>query len=345
MNIEQKTYLDFSDVLIKPKRSKLNSRSEVDLWRNFQFRNCDETIECVPICAANMSTTGCFGIAKYLSQIRLLSALHKHYAESEYSDFFVANKVANNRVFYSMGSNKEDLEKLRKVVFLVRDRPNYSYFPDLLMIDVANAYCESFVDFVKKIRDEFPDSILCCGNIATPEMTEQLILSGADIVKVGIGPGAVCKTRMVAGVGIPQLSSIIECADAAHGLDGYIMADGGINCPADAAKAFGAGADFIMLGTFFAGAKECEGEWIKKDNKRYLKHFGMASREAMEKYNGVSNYRASEGECIEIEEKGSIENIVQELLGGIRSACSYTGSARLKDLPKCTTFIKVNKVH
>jgi GMP reductase len=342
MRIEESTYLDFDDVLIRPKYSDLNSREEVILEREFLFPHSSRKIKVVPICSANMATTGTFSMARSLSKFSALTALHKHYSAEEYYRFFCEMGM-EDRVFYCIGTSDEDLSKMKK---LYEDHVNFSR---LIMIDVANGYRKDFVDFVKKTRDIYgEDIVLAVGNVATEEMVQKLIIAGADIVKIGIGPGAVCRTRTVAGVGVPQLSAIINCADAAHGLGGFIMADGGITCPADVAKAFGAGADFVMIGSYLAGTDECEGEWISagKGEDRYLKHFGMSSKEAMEKYGGeVKNYRASEGLSLLIQEKGPVENVMQEILGGLRSACTYTSSSKLKDLSKCTTFLRVNNTY
>ena len=214
----------------------------------------------------------------------------------------------------------------------------------MICIDVANGYREVFLNFVRRVRDAFPEKIIIAGNVATREMTEALILAGADIVKVGIGPGSVCTTRKVAGVGYPQLSAISECADAAHGLNGHVMSDGGCTSPGDIAKAFAAGADFVMLGGMLAGHDESGGEMVKgEDGRDYKSFYGMSSSRAMEKHYGeVAEHRAPEGKEVRVPYKGPLEITVQSILGGLRSACSYVGARRIKDLPKCTTFIKVN---
>ncbi|KAK9744621.1 IMP dehydrogenase / GMP reductase domain [Popillia japonica] len=179
------------------------------------------------------------------------------------------------------------------------------------------------------------------GNVVTGEMVEELILSGADIIKVGIGPGSVCTTRIKTGVGYPQLSAVIECADAAHGLQGHIISDGGCTCAGDVAKAFGAGADFVMAGGMFAGHDECDGEVIEKNGKKYKLFYGMSSKTAMQKHSGgVAEYRSSEGKTVEVVYKGDVESTVLDILGGLRSACTYTGAGKLKELPRRATFIR-----
>ena len=214
----------------------------------------------------------------------------------------------------------------------------------MICIDVANGYREVFLQFVRKVRKEFSDKIIIAGNVATREMTEALILAGADIVKVGIGPGSVCTTRKVAGVGYPQLSAISECADAAHGLNGHVMSDGGCSSPGDVSKAFAAGADFVMLGGMLAGHDESGGEVIDDGSgSKYKSFYGMSSARAMETHYGeVAGHRAPEGKEVRVPYRGALEVTIQSILGGLRSACSYVGARRIKDLPKCTTFIRVS---
>ena len=209
-----------------------------------------------------------------------------------------------------------------------------------ICIDVANGYSERFSKYVKNIRKEYPDKVIIAGNVVTGEMTEELILNGADIVKVGIGPGSVCTTRIQTGVGYPQLSAVIECADAAHGVGGFIMADGGCTCPGDVAKAFGGGADFVMLGGMLAGHDECSGQVVNGQKQFY----GMSSSEAMDKYSGgVAKYRSSEGKSVNVPYRGPVSDTASSILGGLRSACTYIGANAIKHMPKCTTFVRVNQ--
>ena len=219
--------------------------------------------------------------------------------------------------------------------------------PDIkfICLDVANGYSESFVRFVKDVRKAFPTHTIMAGNVVTGEMVEELILSGADIIKVGIGPGSVCTTRKKTGVGYPQLSAVLECADAAHGLGGHIISDGGCTCPGDVCKAFGAGADFVMLGGMLAGHDECTGEIVTKPSGVKVKQFyGMSSATAMLKHHGgVAEYRASEGKTVEVPYRGDVDKTILDILGGLRSACTYTGASKLRELPIRTTFIRVSQ--
>jgi GMP reductase len=276
-------------------------------------------------------------MARALARQELSVALHKHYDEAQILAFF-AEQAAHPGAFYSMGIMPSDYEKFGRVMKAAAGTI------ENICVDVANGYTKSFVSFIHKLRANYPDITIMAGNVVTGEMTEELILDGVDIVKVGIGPGSVCTTRRMSGVGYPQLSAIIECADAAHGLRGLICADGGCTSPGDLAKAFGAGADFVMLGGMLAGHDECDSEIVDDDGVRKMRFYGMSSREAMNKYaGGVAEYRASEGKEVLLDYRGPVENTVQEILGGVRSACTYVGARKLKELSKCTTFIRVSQ--
>ena len=337
MRVEHDVKLTFDDVLIRPKRSTLISRSDVTLEREFRFRHSNTIWKGVPIVAANMDTTGLFDVAKVLQGHEMLTCLQKFYSTSAYAQAWESG-VDPGFVAVTCGSTEESFELLKRK--MATDNGI-----QIICIDVANGYREVFLEFVKQVRAEFPEKILVAGNVATREMTEALILAGADIVKVGIGPGSVCTTRKVAGVGYPQLSAISECADAAHGLLGHVMADGGCSSPGDVAKAFAAGADFVMLGGMLAGHDESGGELIEGRNGKMFKSFyGMSSSKAMESHYGeVAKHRAPEGKEVRVPYRGSLEGTVQSILGGVRSACSYVGARRIKDLPKCATFIRVTQ--
>ena len=335
MRIERDLKLTFDDVLIRPKRSTLISRSDVNLVREFTFRHTEETWDGVPIVAANMDTTGLFSIAEILQGHKMLTCTQKFYSTKEFSDAW-ENGVNSEFVAVTCGSTDESFELLKRKMATNKGLK-------MICIDVANGYREVFLNFVKKVRGAFPEKIIIAGNVATREMTEALILAGADIVKVGIGPGSVCTTRKVAGVGYPQLSAISECADAAHGLNGHVMSDGGCSSPGDVAKAFAAGADFVMLGGMLAGHDESGGELIEDSGGSYKSFYGMSSAKAMETHYGeIADHRAPEGKEVRVPYRGPLEVTVQSILGGLRSACSYVGARRIKDLPECTTFIRVS---
>ena len=337
MHIEDSMRLDFKDVLIRPKRSTLTSRSEVDITREFRFLHSPEQYHAIPIVAANMDTTGTFEMARALAKHQISTALNKHYTGDELEHFFTEESL-NAPVFYTLGISSDEFDQLVRLQEKTDNAIKY------LCLDVANGYTEAFVAFVSKVREAFPFAVIMAGNVVTGDMTEELILAGADIVKVGIGPGSVCTTRKMTGVGYPQLSAIIECADAAHGLGGRICADGGCTTPGDIAKAFGAGADFVMLGGLLAGHEESGGETIELNGKTFKRFYGMSSRRAMDQYaGGVAFYRAAEGKEVLIESRGSVEHTVQEILGGLRSTCTYVGARRLRELTKRTTFIRVSQ--
>ena len=365
MRIETETKLDYTDVLIRPKRSTLGSRKEVDLERGFKFRNYKgETVDDyrhyrgVPIMAANMDGVGTFEMADTLAQQGMFTCLVKTYAVNELVDYFNKEQhtlpspsnddYRKEHVAMSIGITDTDLAKFNGVYKQITDN-NLKY----VCIDVANGYSERFGNFVRTFRKQYPNVVIIAGNVVTGEMTEELILNGADIVKVGIGPGSVCTTRIQTGVGYPQLSAVIECADAAHGLGGHIIADGGCNSSGDVAKAFAGGADFVMLGGMLAGHDEGGGNIITKEyitnevgvteEKSFIQFNGMSSDAANTKhFGGLKDYRASEGREVLVPYRGVVQHTVQAILGGLRSTCTYAGAMKLKQLSKCTTFVRVN---
>lgn len=330
--------LGFKDVMFRPKRSTLKSRSEVSLEQNFKFLHSTSSWTGIPIMGANMDTVGTFEMAKVLAKEKLFTAIHKHYTLEEWNNFLKnASPDFYDYIAVSTGTGKEDFEKVKQII---TSNPQLKF----ICIDVANGYSEHFVQFLKQTRKQYPDKIIIAGNVVTGEMTEELLLAGADIVKVGIGPGSVCTTRVKTGVGYPQLSAIIECADAAHGLGGHIISDGGCTTPGDVAKAFGAGADFVMLGGMLAGHTESGGELIEIKGEKFKQFYGMSSKTAMDKHSGgVAEYRASEGKTVQVPFKGDVIHTVLDILGGIRSTCTYVGASRLKELTKRTTFIRVSE--
>ncbi len=361
MRIENEIKLDYNSVLIRPKRSTLKSRSEVDLERSFTFRNyvpdfpnnCSEDphYRGIPIMAANMDGVGTFAMADALGTKGIFTCLVKTYTAEELIEFYYGDGL--NRTDYvaiSIGTSSADFEKLCAVYDKVGDNLKY------VCMDIANGYSEHFAEHVREIRKRFPHLVIIAGNVVTGEMTEELILAGADIVKVGLGSGSVCSTRIQTGVGYPQLSAVIECADAAHGLGGHIIADGGCTCPGDVAKAFAAGADFVMLGGMLSGHEEGGGEIITEyyttnkvtsdgnpifETKNFVQFYGMSSDAANTKhFGGLKDYRSSEGREVLVPYRGSVGITIQDLLGGIRSTCTYSGAKSLKQLSKCTTFVR-----
>ena len=362
MQIDNEIKLDYKDVLIRPKRSTLKSRSEVSLERSTNFRNYKPDFDIdeyhykgIPLMASNMDGVGTFSMADKLAENNIFTCLVKTYSVEELVDYF-SNVVRAECVAMSIGTSDADYKKLHEVK---KECDNYLKY---VCMDIANGYSEHFADAVKRVREEFPDLVIIAGNVVTREMTEELILAGADIVKVGIGPGSVCTTRIQTGVGYPQLSAVIECADAAHGLGGHIIADGGCTTPGDVAKAFAAGADFVMLGGMLAGHNEGGGEVIEKlyttnewdagkarpvlEERKFVQFYGMSSKSANEKhFGGLKDYRSSEGRTVLVPYRGAVETTIQNILGGVRSTCTYVGANKIKHLSKCTTFIRCTQTH
>ena len=359
MQILEKTELDFSDVLIKPRRSTIESRKDADIKREYKFKWYPKTIMGTGIIQANMGTIGNFEVSKKMLKSGLFACLHKHHDVDSLVEFYGNLTLSEmQRCFLSIGLKDNGLDKVRKI-----NKELFTLGFDMsICIDVPNGYIPQVKQLVIDIRKEFPNCLLMVGNVVTGDIVEDLILSGADIVKVGIGSGAQCRTRVQTGVGRPQFSTIVECADAAHQVGGMICADGGITCAGDIGKAFGGGADFIMIGSLYAGTDEAEGEVITKcyktgeyvydmgfpdkpfyETKKFKMFYGMSSTYAQEKFgNGKPSYRASEGRVSLVPYVGSVDDVNEEFLGGLRSTMTYIGAKRLKDIPKCCVFYKVN---
>ena len=334
MRIEEELKLDYSDVLFRPKRSTLQSRKEVDLHRTYKFKYSNNEWTGIPIIASNMDGVGELEVATSLAKFKIMTALTKHHDLQIINDSSTIKEIFKY-VALSCGTSSENHDRLNEIL------KEHSYF-QFICIDIANGYSEHFSKFVSSVREKHPTKTIIAGNVVTADMTQELILSGADIVKVGIGPGSVCTTRIQTGVGYPQLSAVIECSDAAHGLGAHIIADGGCTCPGDVAKAFGGGADYVMLGGMIAGHKEGGGKIIENNNKQYVEFYGSSSEEAnIKHYGGLNDYRTSEGKTVQIPYRGELKNTIHNILGGVRSSCTYVGAPTLKQLSKCTTFIRV----
>jgi len=335
MRIEEELKLDYSDVLFRPKRSTLSSRKDVDLKRTYKFKYSNSEWSGIPIMAANMDGVGELGVAEKLSEFDMITCLTKQHDIKKINQYKKIKSIYKN-IAFSVGIKEEDYNILDRLL-------KEFNFIKFICIDVANGYSERFSKFIKSVREKYPTKTIIAGNVVTADMTQELILSGADIVKVGIGPGSVCTTRIQTGVGYPQLSAVIECADAAHGLGAHIIADGGCTCPGDVAKGFGAGADFVMLGGMLAGHDEGKGKIVKSNGSKYIEFYGSSSLTANKKhYGGLSDYRSSEGRIVRVKYRGKIKDTISNILGGIRSSCTYVGAPSLKQLSKCTTFVRVS---
>jgi len=332
--VDESIRLDFKDVLIRPKRSTLSSRQQVSCDRKMTFLNSKQTWTGVPIMVANMDTTGTFEMAIEASKQKVIVCVHKHYSIDDWKKFATEHPDVLPFVAVSAGTSLTDLETVSEVCAAISAI-------NFICLDVANGYSQNFVNTVQKVRAAHPSHTIIAGNVVTGEMVEELLLSGADIIKVGIGPGSVCTTRKQTGVGYPQLSAVIECADAAHGLGGHVVSDGGCACPGDFAKAFGAGADFVMSGGMFAGHDESGGKLVEVNGKQFKEFYGMSSTTAMEKHHGkVAEYRASEGKTVQVPYRGPVVATLKMILGGLRSACTYVGAHSVKEMSARTTFIR-----
>lgn len=332
MNIETGIKFDFKDVLLKPKRSTLSSRSEVDVERQFTFLHSRFTWKGIPIITSNMDTTGTFDMYYSLSKLKMITCFHKHYEINDYP-----SDLDPNYYSISSGIGNKDWEKLQLLITKLN--------PHFLTIDVANGYNQRFIDFCRKVRDKYPNLTIIAGNVVTADMVQELLIfAKVDIIKVGIGSGSVCSTRLKTGVGMPQLSAIAECCEAANGIGGHIMSDGGCSIPSDICKAICGGAHFVMLGGMFSGHKESGGELIEEDGKKYKLYYGMSSEYAQQKHHGgLKEYRSSEGKIRKIPYKGEVKNTVLDILGGLRSCGTYIGAKKLKYFSKCATFVQVNR--
>jgi GMP reductase len=339
MIIEDDIKLDYSDVLIRPKRSTLTSRFDVELKRTYTFYHSNKEWTGVPIMASNMDTTGTFKMHEKLSLHDMITCIARHYNKN--GTLWHQAERRNKLCAMSGISDKEIFE-------LVAISNTYNDI-SFIGLDVANGYTINFVEAVKKLREYLPEATIIAGNVVTADMTAELLLAGADIVKIGVGPGSVCTTRIKTGVGYPQLSAVMECADAAHGIGGHIIADGGCNSSGDIVKAFAAGADFVMIGGLLAGHDECDSEYVFEDDNPEpvaMEFYGMSSKTSMNKHKHPNReYRGEEGKTVMIKYNGPVRDTVIDILSGIRSACTYVGAKRLKDLTKCTTFVRVNNTH
>lgn len=347
MKLEHEIMLDFNDVLFRPKRSILNSRSEVDVVREFTFKFSGRKWSGVPIISSNMDTVSSIEMFKSLSRNRCITCFHKFIDLNELINCFKEENglIDGAEEYFALSTGLTDRD-YEKIVSQVEELRKSNIEVRFICIDVANGYMFKLVDFCKKMRDTFPDITLIAGNVVSREITEELVINGGiDIIKVGIGSGAVCTTRLQTGVGMPQFSAVMECADAAHGLGAMIISDGGICHPGDVSKAYGGGADFVMVGSILAGHEECPGNIVEEDGKKYKLFYGMSSDTAMNKHHGgVASYRSSEGKTVKVPFKGEVQNTINNILGGVRSTCTYIGASRLKDIHKCATFIRVNRI-
>lgn len=369
MLIEPDIKLNYNDVLIRPKRTSLDSRAQVNLIRTF-VPKYGSAFEGVPVMAANMAT-GTFKMLDAFAQHGMFVAVAKYASKGWYGYEDPDFNIMRSRLdfgFYTIGMSKHELDQFDRYYNEVKRINAFGITTNRikLCVDIANGYSQKFASFISKIREKYPEIVIVAGNVVTSDMTQELVLGGADYVKVGIGQGSKCHTRLKAAVGYPQLSAIIECADAAHGLSAGIIADGGIRSAGDVGKALCANADMVMIGGMFAGTDECDGEIITRyfktgevrydiDYKRYEDiietrkfklFYGMSSEYAQKKHMGeMKEYRASEGFTEEVPYIGPVENVIKDIMGGLRSTGTYIGANDVKKFGKCATFIRTNQIH
>lgn len=307
--------IDFHNTFIKPTPSSLSSRQQVQLERTFTFNNGVKWTT-VPIIISNMSTTGVPSLVTNEAIIRskISVALHK-WVGTLSSTYIEQEQIKQDNWWHTVGVPTDGYEQeYWKELDLKAKQTNK------ICVDVANGYMEKFAETVFDIRQKYPKHIIMAGNVCTPEGASELALAGVDIIKVGIGPGHLCRTRRVTGVGYPQLQAIRDICNKIQ-YNVYICSDGGVKYPGDACKAFVAGADFVMMGSYFLGCDElgCEG-------------YGMASQKAIDIFGYQSSYRPVEGVTETFDKKGPISGLLQQLLGGIRSCCTYTNSKTIEEL-------------
>lgn len=369
--------LDFSDVLMVPQPSELTSRRQVDIARTFKFKRRPGNIEYtgIPVVASNMDSIASFAMSEALNHFQMQCCLHKfHNTEENFENLANHLKTVDGSVM-TIGISNVDYEYFTRMFDTYRSDVEWrTKGPFWVCIDVANGYTRSFREYISKVRENREeDLIIIAGNVVTKEMTINLIEAGADIVKVGIGPGAACITRKITGVGVPQFTAVEQCADGAHGAGGMIISDGGCKVVGDICKAIAVGADFVMLGGMLSGYEECldpkfgislvekqRVEWVAKLYSNYpdgtpeprpeiftdkfVQFRGMSSREAMEEHYGeMASYRASEGKQVLVPYKGTVQDKLKEICGGLRSACTYLGARELKEVHRRATFVTVRR--
>lgn len=322
--------LDFDDVLIVPQFSDITSRNQVDVNTTIAGR-WGASITGVPIIAANMDGVGTFSMHHALKKFGAFTAITKHHTLADW-----VHQSDVSHAFITIGMNDGELNQADAIISTWKDRiPN---FIPKIVIDVANGYMNPFYSFIEKVRNCVPDAFIMVGTVVTPEAVQRCITSGADLARVGIGTGAVCTTRRVAGVGYPQFSALMECVPAAEEVGGGVQSDGGCVFPGDFSKALAVGAKMVMAGSIFAGHEESE----QKIHDGKVTFYGMSSRAAQQRHNQVKNYRASEGRVVQLPYKGLVEHTISDILGGIRSTCAYVGALNISELSEKAKFIQVN---
>ena len=327
--------LDFRHCLIVPTRtSTIRSRSQVKTQTLVHFEKSHQDWIGTPIWTSNMDSTGTIAMYDKIHKYGLVTCfdknINKDLLENDYD-------LDRERYSVSTGINIKDIEIIRKVI--------EKYNPKFLCVDVANGYMEKFISTVAYLKTCYPDVIIVAGNVVTPEVIPTIGEAGADIIKLGIGSGSVCTTRIKTGIGCPQLSAILNCHETAHNCGIKIMSDGGIQNPGDICKAYAAGADFVMVGGLLAGHADTTENVVESNGQKFAEFYGMSSKEANNKYSGgMKHYKAAEGKKVLIPLKDeSITDTIEDILGGVRSCCSYLGAFNPSQIYERSNLIKVEQ--
>lgn len=319
--------LTFDDVLLTPCKSEVKSRRDPSLRTQITKRHAFD----IPIVSANMDTVTETEMALAMHRLGGLGILHRFAPPPTQVGFVETLKDAGVPVIAaSIGVNEEDRERARQLL-----RAGVA----ILTIDIAHGHSAAMLDTMKALKDLSPDVELIVGNVATPEAAEELIEHGAGAIKVGIGPGSMCTTRIITGCGVPQLTAIAQCAEVGHRHQVPIIADGGLRTSGDIVKALAAGASSVMLGSMLSGTLETPGE-IKNGKKQYR---GMASKAAQVSWRGgVPEGMAPEGESHQVSIKGHVRDVILEITGGIRSGMSYLNATSLPEIARHARFMEMS---
>jgi IMP dehydrogenase len=333
-----KEALTFDDVLLLPRYSSvLPSKTNIylELTKNISLK--------VPFLSSAMDTVTESKMAIAIAKEGGIGVIHRNLNVNDQSQ--EVKKVKNKRLIVgaAIGTNKDDLDRARSLLI---------NGVDLIVIDTAHGHSEKVLKTLSKLKKIVKEVPICVGNIATGEAAKRLYNSGADIIKVGIGPGSICTTRMVAGIGVPQISAIMEVKKALSKKSVKIISDGGIKFSGDIAKALAAGADAIMMGSIFAGTEESPGKKFKVKGKLFKEYRGMGSIGAMSAGSANRYFQKNfkdkskfvpEGVEGRVQYKGKVSKIIYQLQGGLRSSMGYIGAKNLEEINKKAKFIKITK--
>ena len=333
-----KEALTFDDVLLVPRYSSVlpaETNLNVDISKNLSLR--------IPFLSSAMDTVTESNMAIAIAQKGGLGIIHRNLSVSE--QVKKIKKVKNKKLLVgaAVGTAKEDLLRVKSII---------DAGVDLLVIDTAHGHSEKVIKILSKIKKIISRTPICVGNIASGEAAIRLYNEGADILKVGIGPGSICTTRMVAGIGVPQITAVMEVKKKLENKKIKIISDGGIKFSGDIIKALAAGADAIMMGSIFAGTDESPGKKFKYKNKFYKSYRGMGSIGAMSAGSSNRYFQKNhkdkskfipEGVEARVPYKGSVSEILHQLQGGLRSSMGYIGAKTIKEIQKKSKFIKITK--